>query len=299
MKNSISRIVTMLIVVIVLVACTPEAPEEPVPSISQSSPTVMAAKIIPSATATIEPTVTPTEEPTVTSTSVPTATEEPAALTINTNAICRLGPGMVYDVETYLTEGVQGSITGQVDGGTWWLIDLGNDVDLPCWVSNTVASVAGGIDNVPILTPPPLPTLPLTPTIESVGIVYYMIAENTGGPVGCGDSLIPIYVGTGNTGNLETNVRTALNALFAHHTKYVDGLLNPIYESRMKAKGVSLDTSTGIARVQLGGTFVKPVDVCESKRMHAQVFFTVYQFKKIDFAAIFINNVLLGDLMEK
>lgn len=289
----------MLILVVVLVACTPETPEELVPTISQSSPTLTATKIIPSATATIKPTVTPTEEPTATSTSAPTATEEPALLTINQNAICRLGPGTLYDVETYLTEGTQGSITGQVDGGAWWFIDLGNELDSPCWVSDTVSSVAGSIVSVPILTPPPLPTLPLTPTTESVGIVYYMIAENTGGPVGCGDSLIPIFVGTGNTGSLETNVRTALNALFAHHTKYVNGLLNPIYESRMKAKGVTLDASTGVALVQLGGTFVKPVDICESKRMHAQVFFTVYQFEKIDFAAIYINNVLLGDLMEK
>jgi len=299
MTKTFSRLIIAMILVVVFAACTPETPEEIVPIISQSSPTVTVTKIAPSATATVKPTVTPTDEPTATSTSEPTATEEPAVLTINQNAKCRLGPGTLYGVETYLTEGTQGSITGQVDGGTWWFVDLGNDIDFPCWVSNIVASVAGGIDNVPILTPPPLPTLPLTPTIESVGIVYYMIAENTGGPVGCGDSLIPIYVGTGNTGSLETNVRTALNALFAHHTKYVDGLLNPIYESRMKAKGVDLDTSTGTARVQLGGTFVKPVDVCESKRMHAQVFFTVYQFEVIEFAGIWLNNVLLGDLMEK
>ncbi len=299
MTKTFSRLIIALILVVVFAACTPETPEEIVPTISQSPPTVTATKIVPSATTTVKPTVTPTEEPTATSTSAPTATEEPAVLTINQNAICRLGPGTLYGVETYLTEGTQGSILGQVEGGTWWLIDLGDDIDLPCWVSHTVSFVAGGIDYVPILTPPPLPTLPLTPTTESVGLVYYMIAENTGGPVGCGDSLVPIYVGTGNTGSLDSNVRTALNALFAHHTKYVDGLLNPIYESRMKAKGVDLDTSTGTARVQLGGTFVKPVDVCESKRMHAQVFFTVYQFKKIEFAAIFINNVLLGDLMEK
>jgi hypothetical protein len=190
-------------------------------------------------------------------------------------------------------------ILGSDEDQTWWFIPVGNGSDLSCWVSEVVASVEGNLLTVPVLTPPPLPVDTATPTPQAKGIYYYLLQEDTGGPVGCGDSLVRIYPGINYKPDMGTNVKAALNALFSQHSKYVDGLLNPIYESRMKAKEFSFDPSTDIALIQLRGTFVRPMDVCESKRMHAQVFYTVYQFEKIRYAAILLNKALLGDLMEK
>lgn len=228
-----------------------------------------------------------------------TLTLEPASMQTDQDVKCRTGPGTNYDVDTYFSADFQTEIMGSTEQRDWWLVARKNDLDQPCWISSSLVSVKGAISQVPVLTPPPLPTLSPTPTLNVPGILYYLVAENTGGPVGCGDSLIAIYPGIRRTGDLESNVKAALTALFANHTKYVNGLLNPIYESRMKAKSVSLDDSSGIATVQLAGTFVKPKDVCESKRMHAQVWFTIKQFNSIKHSNVWIGNVKLGDLMEK
>lgn len=251
-------------------------------------------------TVTIVPfTVTPTKTPTPTASPSPTFTPEPASLIISQDVKCRTGPGTFYDVESYFSQGIQAEIVASTEQRNWWLIARESDQDQPCWISNSVVSVHGSTSTVPILTPPPLPTFLPTPTLNVPGILYYLIAENTGGPVACGDNLIAIYPGIRRTGDVETNVKAALTALFEQHTKYVSGLLNPIYESRMKAKSVSLDTSTGVATVQLAGTFVKPEDTCESKRMHAQVWFTINQFSSIRHSNVWLGNVKLGDLMEK
>jgi len=242
---------------------------------------------------TVTTTPTPTELPSV------TLTLEPASLIIDQDVICRTGPGTIYDVETYLSAGIQTEIKGSTEQRDWWLIARESDLDQPCWISSFFSSVKGASSLVPVLTPPPFPTLSPTPTLNVPGILYYLVAENTGGPVGCGDSLIAIYPGIRRTGDLETNIKAALTALFANHTKYVNGLLNPIYESRMKAKSVSMDASTGVATVQLAGTFVKPKDACESMRMHAQVWFTINQFNAIKHSNVWLGNVKLGDLMEK
>jgi hypothetical protein len=301
--------ILIVLLLITLSSCINDksTPTSPLPTQALPTETATLVTLTPSFTVVASETVTPspTKEPTDTQTDTPsptpsqTMTDELPSLTIREDANCRTGPGIQYEILTHVEVGSSALILGSGINQTWFLIDSGQDSQMSCWVSKVVATLRGNLVSVPELTPPPLPQDTATPTPESKGIVYYLLAENTGGPVGCGDSLIPIYPGINFKPDMETNVKAALNALFAHNTKYVNGLLNPIYESRMKAKHLSFDSSTGVARIQLGGTFVKPVDVCESKRMHAQVFLTVYQFQKIKFAAVFINNVLLGDLMEK
>ncbi len=306
---SIWRLLLIFVVLLALVACQNEFPtqNESLPNMPLMTDTAIIVSptqsptITMSSTITQSPTLTPTDTPSdlPTETPSPTSTPEQASLTINQNAICRIGPGLIYDVRTYLTEGTEALILGSDEDQIWWFIEVDRRIDLSCWVSEALASLKGDLVTVPVLTPPPLPLDTPTPTPQSKGIVYYLIAENTGGPVGCGDSLLPVFPGINFTPDMETNVIAALNALFSQHTKYVNGLLNPVYESRMKAKHLSFNSATGTARIQLGGTFVKPIDVCEAKRMRDQVFYTVYQFEKIKFAAIYLNNVLLGDLMEK
>jgi hypothetical protein len=303
------RYILFFVLIFCVAACQGESstphPALPTQSLPTATPIIETPTQSPtvevSATFTPSPTVTPSGTPTAlpSETSSPTMTEEPASFTLNQDSKCRIGPGTAYDVRTYVSEGINGLILGGDEDQTWWLIPVDSGLDLSCWVSEVVVSVKGNLLTVPVLTPPPLPVDTATPTPQAKGIFYYLLAEDTGGPVGCGDSLVRIYPGINYKPDKGTNVKAALNALFSQHSKYVDGLLNPIYESRMKAKEFSFDPSTGVARIQLRGTFVKPVDVCESKRMHAQVFYTVSQFEKIGFTAIHLNNALLGDLMEK
>ena len=93
---------------------------------------------------------------------------------------------------------------------------------------------------------------------------------------------------------MEDEILAALNALFSNHNQYVDGLYNPIYESRLKAKGV--EVVGGDVVVRLGGSFVRPKDKCESQRMHDQIWYTISQFSATR-AVVYLNNALLGDLL--
>ncbi|MBU0510085.1 MAG: hypothetical protein KJ638_00080 [Chloroflexi bacterium] len=284
-----------------ITGCVPQSTATPVPvaeaaTATQKTPTQTNTPPPPTSTPTLPPSATPTPPPTKTPTSTPspTATEEPAALTMDQNAICRSGPGTVYDVVTYLVEGAQADVEGRIEDDSWWLIQP-PEAEAACWVSAEIVSVRGDLEGLPVLTPPPLPTLSPTPTLTSAGVYYILIAENTGGPLGCGDGLIKFYPGILSHGGFEDDIKTALNALFSNHSEYYNGLYNPLYKSDLRAKSVELDASNTPV-IQLGGTFVKPKDECESKRMHAQVWYTVAQFSSKR-AIIFLNNALLGDLM--
>jgi hypothetical protein len=92
---------------------------------------------------------------------------------------------------------------------------------------------------------------------------------------------------------MSDDIKGALNALFANHQEYTNGLFNPIYQSSLKAKSVE---KNGEVRVYLAGQLVRPKDKCESQRMHDQVWYTVSQFSHSR-AIIYLNNALLGDLL--
>ena len=297
------RLFGLLILLAFMSGCIPQstatlAPVTETATAMQIVPTYTNTPSPPTSTATLQPsaTSTPTPPPTKspTSTPSPTATKEPAALTTDQNSICRSGPGTVYDVVTYLVEGTQADVEGRIEDDSWWLIQV-PEVEAACWVSAVLVSVQGDIERLPVLTPPPLPTLSPTPTLTSAGVYYILIAENTGGPFGCGDDLIRIYPGIRSPGGFEDDIKTALNALFSNHSEYYNGLYNPLYQSDLRAKGAELDASN-TPIIQLGGNLVKPKDECESKRMHAQVWYTVAQYSP-NRAKIFLNNSLLGDLL--
>ena len=145
-----------------------------------------------------------------------------------------------------------------------------------------------------LITPPPLPTLTPTAQPSTAGIYYILISENTGGPFGCGDSLIRYYPGVWVNGDMDTDITAALNALFSNHNQYVNGLYNPMYKSQLKAKGAEVVGDN--VKVYLAGNLVRPKDACESKRMHDQVWYTVAQFSPSR-AVIYLGNALLGDLL--
>jgi len=128
------------------------------------------------------------------------------------------------------------------------------------------------------------------------GPIYkYLIHVGTGGPVACGDSLVPIYVGA-RTGDTEKDVVTALNKLFAT-PKNSGGLFNPLADSKLKARGVEYNPSNRNVTVHLGGRLVKPKTSCDIKRARAMVWATAQQFPEVQHAVIWIGSSLLGDLL--
>lgn len=244
----------------------------------------------PSQTSTATP--TPTEIPSSTPTATSTSTPEPAMLSLTTDTACMSGASFYHRIQKYVNAGTEFSIVGRLSDQSWWLVSM-DEAD-SCWIFGEYASVWGITDALPVLTPPPIPIDTPTATPGIPGIYYILIAKDTGGPIGCGDSLIRYYPGVWVKGDMEDDIKGALNALFANHNQYIDDLYNPIYKSDIKAKDV--EEVGGDVVVRLAGTFVRPKDTCESKRMHAQIWYTVSQFSPVR-AVIYMNNALLGDLL--
>lgn len=104
------------------------------------------------------PIAPPTSAPTATFTPTATYAPNPGMAEVQVNANCRSGPGMMYDVITWLAPGDVVHILGtyaRPDSQPWWLVESPAG---PCWVSNIVADVSGDLSTVPEVTPPPTPT---------------------------------------------------------------------------------------------------------------------------------------------
>jgi hypothetical protein len=248
--------------------------------------------VLPTFTKTHSPTESPTESPTSTSTETPTFTPEPALLTLQQETVCMTGASFGHSVNHYVSTGSEYPILGQLIDRSWWLVGINDGED--CWVYGEYSLVRGTIDDLPIMTPPPIPSKTPTPQPATPGIYYILISTDIGGPFGCGDSLIQYYPGVWVKGSKGDDIKGALNALFSNHNQYTNGLYNPIYQSELKAK--SVDVTENDVFVYLAGKLVRPKDSCESRRMHDQIWYTVRQFSSTR-AIIYLHNALLGDLL--
>lgn len=137
------------------------------------------------------------------------------------------------------------------------------------------------------------PAVPIT-NVNGDNIVFYLVHLDTGGPYGCGDNLIPIRTGKTRTGNLDSDVQIAIDALFSTG-QYSMSLYNATYPSKLKFSGLQL--SKGEAIVDLKGTYVKPANACDASRYRAQVWTTIQQFPEIQRAIPKYKGALLGDLL--
>jgi hypothetical protein len=152
----------------------------------------------------------------------------------------------------------------------------------------------------PTLTPSntPTPTATGTPTpwgyIPENVIVFYLTLLGSDGPIGCGDSLIKLSTGQVKTGDLKTDLKIALNAVFAT-PQYVGGLYNATHPSKLKVQQIDFNKSSGIAIVTLGGSYQKPANACDASRYRSQVWATAYQFDEIKRFNPWVDNTLLGD----
>jgi len=125
----------------------------------------------------------------------------------------------------------------------------------------------------------------------------YVTHLGTGGPIACGDSLIGLSAGVWRTGNVEQDVATALNALFASGQN-VGIYHNATYPSSFRVSEVEYIKSEQRVIVTLRGSYVKPADYCEARRYREQVWATARQFPEVSRASIWLDNgKLLGDLL--
>jgi len=110
---------------------------------------------------TVEPEA-PTLEPTPTYTLTPTPI--PGRLKVEINSACRFGPGTIYDVIGYLVPGEEALIEGTDLYNDWWWIEK-PDGSKYCWIADSVVSISGYLDQVPVLTPAPTNTPIPIPTV--------------------------------------------------------------------------------------------------------------------------------------
>lgn len=154
----------------------------------------------------------------------------------------------------------------------------------------------------PSITPSITPTETPSPTntrapgdpIPENAIVAYFVKIDTGGPVGCGDTLVPILTGYYRTGNTVEDLRAALNYLFSA-SNYVLGLYNATYTSSLQATEIEFHQGQGSAITKLTGSYNEPITKCDAHRYRAQVWSTAYQFDEIKDFTPYVGGKLLGD----
>ncbi len=86
----------------------------------------------------------------------PTPAPAPEVMALE-NASCRLGPSTQFNIATYFVQGQVVPLIGRLQQGGWWQVQP-PDLQLPCWVSESVAEANGDLSAVPFVIPPAPPT---------------------------------------------------------------------------------------------------------------------------------------------
>lgn len=143
-------------------------------------------------------------------------------------------------------------------------------------------------------TPPPATPMP-TPTPEiSAQVQLYAIALGAG-DLGCGDAVLP--AATLDVAPIRAPLAAALEELLALGPT-VPGrpdLYNALGQSSLQVEAVDLVGDTAIVRLvgeyRIGG-------VCDEPRVRAQLESTVLQFAAVRQSVMFVNGVLLEELLD-
>jgi Sporulation and spore germination len=147
------------------------------------------------------------------------------------------------------------------------------------------------ISSAPIETAAPT-DLPAPHTVQ---IFLIAVDDNgqTGFPVGCGDSAIPVQMETPPTQGV---LKAALVALLSIKDQYYgqSGLYNALYQSDLLVETVSI--VGGKASVYLIGTLLMGGE-CDAPRVQAQLEQTVLQFPTVTEVAIYINGKPLAEVL--
>lgn len=140
----IHRVMLLLLCALLAMACN-----FPLLTISVQTPTA--------ASGTPTSTMTPAFPPSPTPTPVPTVSATPSApqLTPTSPAVnCRSGPDVVYASLDTIGFGQTAMIAGKNGDGTWWYVRDPNNSSTFCWVSASVSTTSGNLNNLPVIPPP-------------------------------------------------------------------------------------------------------------------------------------------------
>jgi LysM repeat protein len=120
-----------------------------------------------------------------------------------------------------------------------------------------------------------------------------LIALDDGGPVGCGDSIVPVEVEVEPT---QTPLTAALNALFAIDEEFYgqSGLYNALHNSDLSVEGI--DIEDGEATINLAGE-LSLAGECDDPRVAAQLRQTALQFSTVDEATFYLNGEPLDQVL--
>lgn len=145
---------------------------------------------------------------------------------------------------------------------------------------------------VPATLPPPTST---TAAEQMVKIVLIALEDNgqSGTPVGCGDSAIPINVTIPRT---QAVLRATLEKLFTAKQQFYgeSGYYNALYQSDLQVAGVTIEQ--GKATIRLTGTIMLG-GTCDAPRVQAQIEQTALQFSTVNDVDVFINDVPLEEYL--
>jgi hypothetical protein len=109
--------------------------------------------------------------------------------------------------------------------------------------------------------------------------------------------MIKINTGAWRSGDNATDIAAALRRLLVK-SKYLGGLYNPAYLSNMSVVQVDFSPSSGLATVDLAGTYVRSGDRCDDARVHDQIWSTIRQFPGVKGNPLIrLNGNLLGDIL--
>ena len=145
------------------------------------------------------------------------------------------------------------------------------------------------------------PTATATPTllpanfIPENAILIYLVARDTGGIIGCGDTLIQLWSGHVRSGDLAADLTIAINTLF-RAGQYSGGLYNATYPSNLQVTQIIFDGKH--TAIHMDGNYVVPADSCDASRYRSQVWATAMQFDEVTSNLTpWVRSKLLGDLL--
>lgn len=187
-------------------------------------------------------------------------------------------------------------LLGQSEDNAWWMVEE-PEFKAGCWVSAEYVTLEGDLDLLPVFTPEPTPTIIPSPTPKAKGVAYFLIKLNTGGTVGCGDSLIPVFIGVPSLSGPEKDIRAALHSLFKLKVKDFGGLYNPLHNAHLAVNNVTFNKTTGDVVVNLSGSIPKPKDECEYHRVRNVLWETVRSYPGVKSLSMWIGSRHVGDLI--
>lgn len=139
-------------------ACSPPAPSDLEVLETAVVGTVQALSSLPPSTPTPTPSPTPTLTRTHTPTPTATFTPLPPRVHVSVATNCRKGPSEAYSFVVSIESGHLTEVTALSTFDNYYYIANPEQPDQSCWLSGEHASLHGDASELPVLTPPAIPT---------------------------------------------------------------------------------------------------------------------------------------------